>query len=313
MLCSDKTDTFTQNIMIIVSKFPCVRLQSKGCCRLLPASEWTQNAKDVFDTMLFKSKQEGQVSLDRHVHLLAYRSCCQDNKIHCCGLLTQSCGDQGGRECASVLASERGVRCFGIASSDTVGKWVCLWNLTFSNPLRPDTQDIIATAGALRIQVKMITYGYASIPKETCRVIGRRTQILRPRTHQLLKPTRLIVAWESMWRVPTILSVYILSTISKLFRCGGFEWEARPRASSGARLESSIGEGSFGVFTLHELDWFTRGFDAALSFLPRRLQRWGLWCGGNGGIHHPPATDFAGGRSPNVVGDHCSGVAREKW
>ena len=82
-----------------------------------------QNAKDVFDTMLFKSKQEGQVSLDRHVHLLAYRSCCQDNKIHCCGLLTQSCGDQGGRECASFLASARGVQCLGIASSDTVGKW----------------------------------------------------------------------------------------------------------------------------------------------------------------------------------------------
>ena len=41
--------------------------------------------------------------------------------------------------------------------------------------------------------------------------------------------------------------------------------------------------------------------------LPRRLQRWGLWCGGSGGIHHPPATD----RSPNVVGNHCSGVAQK--
>ena len=27
------------------------------------------------------------------------------------------------------------------------------------------------------------------------------------------------------------------------------------------------------------------------------------------GIHYPPATDFAGGRSPNVEGDHCSVVA----
>ena len=33
----------------------------------LLASEWTQNAKDVIDTMLFKSKQEVQDSLDRHV------------------------------------------------------------------------------------------------------------------------------------------------------------------------------------------------------------------------------------------------------
>ena len=29
------------------------------------------------------------------------------------------------------------------------------------------------------------------------------------------------------------------------------------------------------------------------------------------GIHCPLATDLAGGRSPNVVGDHCSGVARK--
>ena len=34
MLCLDKTDTLTQDIMIIVSKLPCVRLQSKGRCRL---------------------------------------------------------------------------------------------------------------------------------------------------------------------------------------------------------------------------------------------------------------------------------------
>ena len=41
-----------------------------------------------------------------------------------------------------------------------------------------------------------------------------------------------------------------------------------------------------------------------------------LWslrgCGRYGvdlGIHYPPATDIAGGRSPNVEGDHWSGVA----
>ena len=85
---SDKTDTFTQNI--------------KGCCCLPSGFEVDPDTKDVLDTMLFKSKLEGQVSLDRHTsHLLAFRSCCQYDKIHCCGLLTKSCGDQGGRECAS--------------------------------------------------------------------------------------------------------------------------------------------------------------------------------------------------------------------
>ena len=88
----------------------------------------------------------------------------------------------------------------------------------FKNPLRLDTQDVIATAGALRIQVKMIIDGYVAIAKETCRVIDRGIQILRPRTFQLLKPTRLIIALDSMWRVPTTLWVYILGTISKLFK-----------------------------------------------------------------------------------------------
>ena len=33
ILCFDKTNTLTQIIMILVSKFPNVRLQSKSCCR----------------------------------------------------------------------------------------------------------------------------------------------------------------------------------------------------------------------------------------------------------------------------------------
>ena len=47
------------------------------------------------------------------------------------------------------------------------------------------------------------------------------------------------------------------------------------------------------------------------AFLPRRRHRWGQWYGGSGGIHYPPATDPAGGRSPNVVGDHRSTVAQK--
>ena len=79
----------------------------------------------------------------------------------------------------------------------------------------------------------------------------------------------------------------------------------------GARSGTSTG-GSFRVCTMHELEWFTRGSDAAISFLPRRLHRWGLWCGGSGGIHYPPATDLAGGRSPIVECDHWSGVAGKR-
>ena len=38
--------------------------------------------------------------------------------------------------------------------------------------------------------------------------------------------------------------------------------------------------------------------------------RLGLWRGGSGGIQSPQATGLAGGRSPNVEGEHLSGVAR---
>ena len=48
---------------------------------------------------------------------------------------------------ARVLShAERGVRCFGIASSDADGKRVFCFNLSFSNPLHPDTLDVIARA-----------------------------------------------------------------------------------------------------------------------------------------------------------------------
>ena len=68
------------------------------------------------------------------------------------------------RECSRILNGA-----FGVSASQhptQLEKWVFRTNLTFANPLRPDTQDVIARAGELRIQVKMITNGYVSIPKE---------------------------------------------------------------------------------------------------------------------------------------------------
>ena len=50
-------------------------------------------------------------------------------------------------------------------------------NLTFSDPPRPDTKDVIFGAGELGIQVKMITGDHVAIAKETCRLIGKGTKI----------------------------------------------------------------------------------------------------------------------------------------
>ena len=105
MLCSDNTGTLTQNIMTVESKLLWCETSEQGLLSVaLLASGWTQNAKDVIDTILFKSKQEVQADLDCHTLLLAFRSRCRDDRIHCCGLLSQSCGDQGGCGCASGVA-----------------------------------------------------------------------------------------------------------------------------------------------------------------------------------------------------------------
>ena len=120
LLCSDKTGTLTPNFMTIVSKLPwCETLDQELLSFALLASEWTQCAKDVIDTMLFKSLKEVQAHLDRHTsHLLALRSCCQDDRIHCCGLLSQSYGIKADVDARVLSHVEGGIRYFGNASSD---------------------------------------------------------------------------------------------------------------------------------------------------------------------------------------------------
>ena len=106
MFCSDKTGTLTQNITTVESEFPWCEASEQGLLSFaLLASKWNQNAEDVIDTMLFKCKQQVQAAFDRHTpHVLAFRSCCQDDRIHCCDLLSQSCGYQGGCGSAGVVA-----------------------------------------------------------------------------------------------------------------------------------------------------------------------------------------------------------------
>ena len=59
---------------------------------------------------------------------------------------------------AQVLShAERGNRCLGIASSNEDGKWVFRGKVTFSDPPRPDTADVIFGAGELGIQVRHST------------------------------------------------------------------------------------------------------------------------------------------------------------
>ena len=80
-------------------------------------------------------------------------------------------------ECSRILNGAIGVS--ALHHLTQLKNWFSFGISRFKNPLRPDTQDVIASASALRIQVKMITCGYVSIPKETCRVIERSFGSLR--------------------------------------------------------------------------------------------------------------------------------------
>ena len=113
---------------------------------------------------------------------------------------------------------ERGIRCVGIASSDTDGKWVSISISRFQIRFILDTLDVIARASDLRIQVKMIIDGHVAIAKETCRVFNMGTQILTTEVIPAHEADTLgdrfgeLVESCDGWRVQ------ILSTTSRLFR-----------------------------------------------------------------------------------------------
>ena len=75
MLCLDKTGSLTQNIITIESKLPwCETSEQVLLSFALLASVWTQNAKDVIDTMLFQSKQSTTSSVSMRSRTLRTRS-----------------------------------------------------------------------------------------------------------------------------------------------------------------------------------------------------------------------------------------------
>ena len=70
MLCCNMSGKLTHNIMTVEWKLPWCETSEQGLLSFaLLASEWTQNAKDVFDTMVFQCKQEVQADLHRHTSL----------------------------------------------------------------------------------------------------------------------------------------------------------------------------------------------------------------------------------------------------
>ena len=88
----------------------------------------------------------------------------------------------------------------------------------------------------------------------------------------------------------------------------GLDWGARQRAPPGGSIGELDWGARFGSIRCTNSTGLPGGLMQHFRFCLAAFHRWALWCGGSGAIHYPPATDLAGGRSPNVEGDHWSGV-----
>jgi H+-transporting ATPase len=73
-----------------------------------------------------------------------------------------------------------GYRALGVARTDGDGPWVYLGILPLSDPLRPESAEVVASIQSLGVQVKMVTGDQAAIAQETARQLGLGGTVLVP-------------------------------------------------------------------------------------------------------------------------------------
>ena len=111
------------------------------------ATEWIKNAKDATDTMNHTALDDTPIWRSAP-HIVA-AGCHNHAKI------------KADVDAPVLSYAKRDIRCLGIASMDTEGKWVLRRDMTFS-----DLPDVITRAG------QMITSDHVANAKETCLVIA---------------------------------------------------------------------------------------------------------------------------------------------
>ncbi|HTT15658.1 MAG TPA: plasma-membrane proton-efflux P-type ATPase [Thermoplasmata archaeon] len=76
--------------------------------------------------------------------------------------------------------ARRGFRALGVARADADGPWRYLGIVPLSDPLRPDSAEVIAGIRALGVDVKMVTGDQSAIAAETARQLGLPDRVLTP-------------------------------------------------------------------------------------------------------------------------------------
>jgi len=202
MLCSDKTGTLTLNKMVIQEETPIFTDgydQYKVLRMAALAAKWHEPAKDALDTLVLT--QADLASLDPEFEQIDYMpfdpifkrtegtlKVKADGSIfkvskgapHIIVRLTNN--EEIHEKVTDIVNAfaERGIRSLAVARTvdEKAEKWVMLGILTFLDPPRPDTKEVLARAMEFGIDVKMITGDHVAIAKETCRQLNLGTNIL---------------------------------------------------------------------------------------------------------------------------------------
>jgi len=200
MLCSDKTGTLTQNKMVIQEECPIYKdgmTMHDIILYAAMAAKWHEPPKDALDTLVLGQVNVKDLEGYEHVDYMPFDPIFKRTE----GTVKAPNGEiykttkgaphiivklQEGRP--DVLEAvnhkvhelaERGIRSLAVARTyNGTEKWEMLGILTFLDPPRPGTKEVLARAKDFNIKVKMITGDHTAIAKETCRQLGLGTNIL---------------------------------------------------------------------------------------------------------------------------------------
>eukprot|EP00929_Paragymnodinium_shiwhaense_P000048 TRINITY_DN10016_c0_g1_i1.p1 TRINITY_DN10016_c0_g1~~TRINITY_DN10016_c0_g1_i1.p1 ORF type:complete len:842 (+),score=194.22 TRINITY_DN10016_c0_g1_i1:111-2636(+) len=201
MLCSDKTGTLTLNKMTLQDRYTFDSYSDKDVLLFaMLGTKWEDTAKDAIDTMLFAARSEVEADLKnfRSVDYVPFDPSIKrtESTVEVRGqpgrmlkvskgapnIIADLCGSQASKkdEVARLVEdfAGRGIRCLGVALKRADADWELVGLLTFVDPPRPDTKEVIHRAMELGVQVKMVTGDHVAIARETCRVLDMGTTVL---------------------------------------------------------------------------------------------------------------------------------------